>query len=97
MYGKIVSRETIEKMINTKLKNGTNKHSPETREKLSKLNKEKANDPEFRKKLSESAKGKNVWSKGRIGMHKGAEFKFIKLEDLEKYLSDGWAKGKPKK
>ena len=94
MFGKKVSQDTKDKMLATKIKNGTNKHSNETKEKLAKLNREKAKDPEFRKRLSEATKGKNTWSKGRVFINKNGILKTCKPEDLEKYINDGWLKGR---
>lgn len=94
MFGKKISQDAKDKMLATKIKNGTNKHSNETKEKLAKLNREKAKDPEFRKRLSEATKGKNTWSKGRVFINKNGILKTCKPEDLEKYINDGWLKGR---
>lgn len=93
-YGKPVSKETIEKMLETKRKNNTLSHSEETREKLATLNRKKANDTEFRKRLSEACKGVNTWSKGRISMKKNGKVITVKKEDVDKFLNEGWIKGR---
>lgn len=93
MFGKHWEKEKIEKMVATKIKNCTNFHSEKTREILAKKNREKANDPEFRKKLSESIKGKNTWSKGRKRIHKDGITKAVKIEELQAYIADGWEMG----
>lgn len=93
MFGKHWDEETKEKMIATKIKNGTNFHSAKTREILAEKNREKAKDPEFRRKLSESAKGKNNWSKGRKRIHKDGITKAVRIEELQTYIDDGWEMG----
>ena len=80
--------------------------SEETREKLRKAQTGKKASEETRKKLSELRTGKKLpqrsdeskekyrqSSKGRVHIHKGSENKNIKIEELEKYLSDGWERG----
>ena len=94
MYNKKKSQETIKKMNETKIKNGTNKHSEETKKKLTELNQKRAKDIEFRKRLSESTKGINTWSKGRVFINKNGIMKTCKPEDLENYLQNGWNKGR---
>lgn len=96
-YGKTPSIEIIEKMIETKRKNNTLNHSVETKQKLTELNRRKANDPEFKKRLSDACKGVNTWSKGRIFINKNGVMKTCKPEDLETFLNDGWEKGRIKK
>lgn len=96
-YGKTLSNEIIEKMLETKRKNNTLNHSDETKQKLTELNRRKANDPEFKKRLSEACKGVNTWSKGRVFINKNGIMKTCKPEDLETFLNDGWKKGRLKK
>lgn len=93
MFGKKWDEESKKKMVETKYKNGTNFHSEETKEKLARINREHAKDPEFRKKLSEACVGVNNWSKGRKRIYKGEERKMVKEEELDKYLKDGWKQG----
>lgn len=96
MYKKTPSRETIEKMLETKRREGTVKHSEETKRKLAELNRIHAKDPEFRKHLSECCKGVNIWAKGRIAVSKGTEETFIDKCNIEKYLAEGWTLGRRK-
>lgn len=96
MFGKHWTEEQKEKMLNTKYKHGTNLHSKETKEKLAKLNKEKAKDPEFLKKLSNSLKGKNIWSKGRKFINKNGIMKSVLPEEVQIYLDEGWIIGRIK-
>ena len=93
-YGKTVTSEIIDKMLETKRINNTLQHSDETRQKLAELNKRKANDPEFKKRLSEACKGVNTWSKGRVFINKNGIMKTCKPDDLEAFLNDGWDKGR---
>lgn len=93
MFGKHWSKELKEKMVQTKYLNGTNFHSEKTKAILAEKNRAKAKDPEFRKKLSESTKGKNNWSKGRKRINKDGVTKAVTPEELEKYLNDGWQLG----
>ena len=93
MFGKHWDEETKQKMLETKYKNGTNFHSEKTKQILAEKNRDRAKDPEFRKKLSESAKGKNTWSKGRKRIHKDGITKSVLPEELNRYLSDGWELG----
>lgn len=97
MYGKHWSEEQKNKMVKTKMERGTNFHSAETREKLAKLNREHANDPEFRKKLSLGMKGKNTWSKGRKFIHKDGAMKSVTPNEIQKYIDDGWEIGRVRK
>ena len=48
---------------------------------------------EVREKMSKSLKGKNIWSKGRIRIHKGELEQVIKAEDLNRFLQEGWTQG----
>lgn len=93
-YGKSKPKDVIEKMLETKRKNNSLQHSDETKQKLTDLNRRKANDPEFRKRLSEACKGVNTWSKGRIFIKKDGKEITCKLEDLDTFLNDGWVKGR---
>lgn len=97
MFGKKWGKEQIEKMLETKKKNGTLLHSEEVKEKIAKHNKERAKDPEFKKKLSEKLKGKNTWCKGRIFVKKGTKETTIPKEKLDEYLNNGWVKGRIRK
>ena len=92
-YGKPPKKETIEKMLASKYERGTNFHSQETREKLARLNREHAKDPEFCKKLSKACKGVNNWSKGRRRINKDGITKAVKPEELNDYLENGWSLG----
>lgn len=49
---------------------------------------------EYRKKLSESLKGRNIHSKGRIHINNGVEAKLVNPEELDIYLSKGWKRGR---
>lgn len=93
MYGKHWSEESKRKMLETKYKNGTNFHSEHTKQILAEKNRKKAQDPEFRKKLSEAAKGKNAWSKGRKRINKDGVTKAVLPEEVEKYIKEGWQLG----
>lgn len=93
MFGKHWGKESKEKMLQTKYQNGTNFHSEKTKAILAEKNREKAKNPEFRKKLSESTKGKNNWSKGRKRINKDGVTKAVLPEELEKYINDGWQLG----
>ena len=81
-------------MLETKSKNNKLQHSEETRQKLTNLNRQKANDPEFRKRLSLACKGVNTWSKGRVFIKKDGKVMTCEPEKLEFYLNDGWIKGR---
>ena len=95
MFGKKVSEEIIKKVLETKRKNNTLQHSEETKAKLTRLNREKAKDPEYRKKLSEAARGKNTWTKGRKKIFNPVtgEKKIVQEKDLGEYLKNGWKQG----
>lgn len=93
-YGKTISKKIINKMLETKRNNNTLKHSNETIKKLTELNRKKANDPEFRKRLSDACKGVNTWSKGRVFIKKNGIVKTCKKNELDSYLKDGWEKGR---
>lgn len=93
MFGKHWTEEAKAKMIKTKIENGTNFHSEEVKKILAEKNREKAKNPEFRKKLSESIKGKNTWSKGRRRIHKNGVTKSVVQEEVQKYLKNGWQLG----
>lgn len=95
MYGVKITNERRTKMLETKLKNGTNKHSKETIEKLTELNRLHAQDQEFRKKISNGLKGKNVWSKGRKFIHNDeGVMKNVRPDELDWYLNNGWKMGR---
>lgn len=96
-YGKTTTPEIIEKMLETKRKNNTLQHSDETKQKLTELNRRKANDPEFKKRLSEACKGVNTWSKGRIFINKDGIMRTCKPDDLDMFLNDGWHRGRIRK
>lgn len=49
---------------------------------------------EYCKKLSESLKGKNVHSKGRIWVNNGSECKMLEPKNLDMYLNSGWKLGR---
>lgn len=49
---------------------------------------------EYRKKLSESTKGKNTHSKGRIHINNGIQAKMVTSSELNTYLSNGWKLGR---
>jgi hypothetical protein len=93
MYHKAWSEESKKKMLETKYKNGTNFHSEKTKAILAEKNREKAKDPEFRRKLSEAGKGKNTWSKGRKRINKDGKTKAVLPEELQTYLNEGWQLG----
>ena len=97
MYGKHWSEEQKNKMVKTKMTRGSNFHSEKTKEKLAKLNREHAKDPEFRKKISLGLKGKNTWTKGRKFIHKNGIMKTVLLNEMKKYIDDGWEIGRIRK
>lgn len=90
MFGKHWTDEQKRKMIETKIARGTNFHTKETREKLASLNREKAKDPVFRKKLSLAKKGIPSKTKGNKFVKKDNIEKSVKPEEIQKYLNDGW-------
>lgn len=94
MFGKAWSKESIEKMLETKKKNNTLKHDENTKQKLAEKNRERAKDPNFRKKLSQSLKGKNTWCKGRIFIKKNLQETNVDKEKLSEYISNGWVVGR---
>lgn len=49
---------------------------------------------EYCKKLSESLRGKNIHSKGRIWVNNGSECKMVEPKDLDIYLNSGWKLGR---
>lgn len=51
-------------------------------------------DDSYRKKLSESNKGKNTWAKGSIWINNGIDTKMIHEEDLASYEAVGWRRGR---
>ena len=67
--GKKLSKETLKKMVNTRIMNGGYEMSNETKEKLRLANIGRKISPETRKKLSISLKGKNKGEKN--GMWNG--------------------------
>ena len=96
---KYVSEETRKKQsIVLKGKKAWNKGkkcgelSEEHKKKLSEANKGKVLSEETRNKMKESNKGK---IKGRTSMWKDNIKKYIKPNDIQKYLDDGWVIGKP--
>lgn len=48
---------------------------------------------EARKKMSESAKKRKCNTVGKKKIHKGDVGKFVSIEELQKYLNDGWELG----
>ena len=84
-------------MIETKIARGTNFHSKETREKLANLNREKAKDPEFRKKLSMAGRGRPSKTRGNKFINKNGIEKSVKPEELQAFLNKGWTLGRNKK
>lgn len=48
---------------------------------------------EIRQKMSESAKKRKCNTVGKKKIHKGDIGKFVSIEDLQKYLNDGWELG----
>ena len=48
---------------------------------------------EYKKKMSNTMKGKNTWSKGRIWVHKLTEKQCIESDKLNYYISIGYHKG----
>jgi len=93
MFGKTPSKETIKKMTETKLKNGTNFHTEKTKAILAEQNRKRAQDPEFRKKISEALKGKPKKQKGWKRINKNGVTKTVSPDEVEKYLLDGWKLG----
>lgn len=83
--------------------------SEETRKKISESNKRRFKDPKERYKCGNSMRGKHpIHSelhnkhvaealRGKKYIHKGSELKYIKPEDLDYYLSQGWKLGKKDK
>lgn len=49
---------------------------------------------EYREKLSESLKGKNTHTKGRIHINNGIQAKMVTSSELDTYLSNGWKLGR---
>lgn len=49
---------------------------------------------DYRTKLSNSMKGKNIHSRGRKHINNGVEAKMVTVEELDKYLSSGWKLGR---
>lgn len=49
---------------------------------------------EYRKKLSESLKGKNTHSKGRIFINDGINNKLVTSDSIGEYLNSGWVRGR---
>ena len=97
MFGKHWTDEQKRKMIETKIARGTNFHSKETREKLANLNREKAKDPEFRKKLSMAGRGRPSKTRGNKFINKNGIEKSVKPEELQAFLNKGWTLGRNKK
>lgn len=96
---KCVSEDTKQKISNT-LKGkycGENhpmygKHwSEEVKQKMSEAKKDKCLSEEHKQHIRESCKGNN---KGRVYINDGNICKFVKQEELQQYLSDGWKKGR---
>jgi hypothetical protein len=42
-------------------------------------------------------KGKNTWSKGRKFIHKDGIMKAVTLNEIQKYIDDGWEIGRIRK
>lgn len=64
--------EAIKRMVETRKKNGNNKASKETKEKMSLI------------------------FSNRVHINNGTECKFVKNNELDKYLNDGWVRGRLK-
>ena len=64
--------EAIQRAIETRKRNGTNKASQETKEKMSLI------------------------FSNRMHINNGVECKFVKIDEADKYLNDGWVKGRLK-
>jgi group I intron endonuclease len=65
--------------------------SEETKQKMSVAKKGKCHSEEHKLHIRESCKNMN---KGRVYINDGNICKFVKPEELQQYLSDGWKKGR---
>lgn len=100
--GRKQSKEEIEKRRQKMLGHKT---SDETRAKISQANKGKKRCIEVKKRLSDLHKGKSAWNKGvpsnikgKISLYdpKTLTVFYIKPENLDSYLAQGYLKGNPK-
>lgn len=51
-------------------------------------------DDEYRQKLSLSQQGRNDWAQGTIWINNGNQTKMIHPDQLDKYISQGWVRGR---
>lgn len=103
LKGHTVSDETKNKIRNTEK---GKKLSIDTKEKLSKANIERFKDPLERYKCGNGTRGKNIPHskehnqkvaealRNKKYIHKDREQKYIKIEELDLYLQQGWTLGK---
>lgn len=103
--GRVPSKETKKKISNTEKGKIVSK---ETRRKISEANKKRFQNPEERRKISETQKKtrkgethSKEWNKhvsealkNKKWIHKNNELKYVKLEELNSYLQQGWKLGK---
>lgn len=52
------------------------------------------NDPEFKKRFSESLKANPVGTKGQVWIKKGNESRCVSTSELEHFTSNGWIRGR---
>lgn len=53
----------------------------------------KSHSDDTKRKLSESRLGENNWNFGKVLYHKDSKQKYISLNEVEHYESDGWTRG----
>lgn len=99
--GRKISAETINKRLETARKNGSLKHSEETKAKMRHKHnmsgkKKKPMSEETKAKLRLLATGRKNNRVGEVWVNNGKNQHYIKNEDLYEYLNNGYVKGKLK-
>lgn len=94
--GKIISDETRKKLSEQKIGDNNPMKKLENRLKVSKSLKGKPSKNIGRKATNEQKNKNSLAHKGKIHIVKGEVEKTVNLEELPKYLSSGWVKGRKK-
>ena len=88
MFGKHHSADAKQKIAD--VHRGTH-HSEETKRKMSETRHKMKLSETHKQRIGENARKANT---GRKWIHKGGTQKFVKPEELQQYLDDGWEQGK---
>lgn len=89
--GRTRSKESIDKMVATRIKNGNTNHTEETKKKMSEARKDLGPlSNEVKDKISKSLKGKKTWNKGKKTGPRSPE----QIENMKEAQQKRWAKQK---